>query len=267
MKLLQLQSDIHDSIQPGGILSKDLWIISSLSMHDFLLAAMIAYVLFAQTFKLKLQTSVLPSPNKERSKIFEALKRSLQVWSETRHLSVYANKAYEVLQSIVQRAERISGSDATKSAAAIVPNNKQPIPAAPSEPALTPGLVGMNGTLMIIREEMQCDADITVDFPGSASVWGYSDHLLGTNTGGIIDDSTLSSMSASQFNSDLMQIPTDSLGAMIDMPMTLDWVGTSLILRPRLIRFIVCVRQRNTPTTTSTTAEHLARPGSWRFQY
>ena len=99
MELLFIQSEIHDAVQPGGSLSKDLWFVSSLSMHDFLLAAMIAYVSLVQAIEG-------PGPiilSRQQEEVIKALERSFRVWAETRSLSVDARKAYEVLNSMMTR--------------------------------------------------------------------------------------------------------------------------------------------------------------------
>lgn len=53
VELLQMQSEVHDATQPGGLLCKDLWVISSLAIHDLLLAAVI-YTLASFRIVLKL---------------------------------------------------------------------------------------------------------------------------------------------------------------------------------------------------------------------
>ena len=44
MQLLRYQSSIHDAVQPDGLLSRETWFVTSLSIHDFLLAATIVYL-------------------------------------------------------------------------------------------------------------------------------------------------------------------------------------------------------------------------------
>lgn len=48
MELLSIQFEVHEVVQPGGPLCKDKWFISSLSMHDLLLAGTIVYLSLIQ---------------------------------------------------------------------------------------------------------------------------------------------------------------------------------------------------------------------------
>jgi hypothetical protein len=93
MALLHCQSMVHEAALPGGPLSHDRWFLSSLSMHDFLLAAMIVYLsLFEEGSKnIPLQVT------KEQQEMINALENSRAIWNETWSISAEAKKGSVVL--------------------------------------------------------------------------------------------------------------------------------------------------------------------------
>jgi hypothetical protein len=109
MELLFIQSEVHDAVQSGGPLSKDLWFVSSLSMHDFLLAAMIAYVMLVQAIEGQKHTAPSVVLSRQQEEVINALERSFRIWTETRSMSVDARKAYEVLSGMVKRVKLALG--------------------------------------------------------------------------------------------------------------------------------------------------------------
>ena len=109
MEILFIQSEVHDAVQPGGPLSKDLWFVSSLSMHDFLLAAMIAYVMLVQAIECQKHTAPSVALSRQQEEVINTLERSLRIWTKTRSISVDARKAYEVLSSMVKRVKSALG--------------------------------------------------------------------------------------------------------------------------------------------------------------
>ena len=104
LELLKIQVEVHDASQPGGILYKDSWFISSLAMHDLLVAAAIVYLHLIQIGKQFASiTSIRAMPDARQKELIVALETSCRIWSEIRSLSLDTNKAYEVLCVMVQR--------------------------------------------------------------------------------------------------------------------------------------------------------------------
>lgn len=103
-ELLRIQSEVHHAAQPGGILCKDRWIISSLALHDLLLAAVITYLCIIQE-----SVRVSPSmgdqqiPNARQKESIAALEESHRIWFETRSMSIDTRKAYDVLSNMLNR--------------------------------------------------------------------------------------------------------------------------------------------------------------------
>jgi hypothetical protein len=106
MRLLQLQSAIHEAVQPDGPLSRDTWYISSLSMHDFLLAAAIIYLQIIQAIKDSAQTKeVFHTFELKHGVKIKALERSFTNWNQTRALSIDAKKASDVLHFMLEKVK------------------------------------------------------------------------------------------------------------------------------------------------------------------
>ncbi|KAB8292142.1 hypothetical protein EYC80_007885 [Monilinia laxa] len=85
MQLLDLQQQTYDATQPDGVLSHDRYFPSSLSMHDFLLAAMIVYMLTMKMLHAESGGSALaPADQNLKSDMIAALKVSCRIW----HLSL-----------------------------------------------------------------------------------------------------------------------------------------------------------------------------------
>ncbi|KFY42608.1 hypothetical protein V495_04426 [Pseudogymnoascus sp. VKM F-4514 (FW-929)] len=112
MELLSYQSSIHLAALPGGPLALNRWFLSSLSVHDFLLAGMIVYSRLTQVVK--------GSPNEHRSSLDEslpsreemvaALQKSHLVWIDTQTMSANAEKGSRILGAMMKNANLATGS-------------------------------------------------------------------------------------------------------------------------------------------------------------
>lgn len=100
-ELLRIQSDVHDATQPGGVLCKDLWIISSLAMHDLLLAAVITFLCLRQ--EASCLSGEKQVPNTHQSEMITALEKSCTIWLKMRGISVDTRIAHSVLKNILKR--------------------------------------------------------------------------------------------------------------------------------------------------------------------
>lgn len=109
-ELLQIQSDVHDASQPGGVLCKDLWIISSLAIHDLLLAAVIIYLSLIQE-GICVDQQVPSTPQTE---MITALEKSCTIWFKTKAM-VDTRIAYSVLSNMLKRLDSIFQRNKAKS--------------------------------------------------------------------------------------------------------------------------------------------------------
>ena len=99
MELLSYQASIHQAALPGGPLSKDRWFLSSLSMHDFLLAAMIVYYCAAQVSQGNPHNYCSPSEEFQNlhQDMVTALQKSHAVWADTKTMSTDSKKAFKAV--------------------------------------------------------------------------------------------------------------------------------------------------------------------------
>jgi hypothetical protein len=103
VELLKCQSRVYEAALPGGPLSRDRWFLSSLSMHDFLLAAMIVYMSIMQL--LEADTTV------EDDKIEEMagyLSKSYDIWTRYWINSFEAKKAASILEGMLAKVRAAS---------------------------------------------------------------------------------------------------------------------------------------------------------------
>lgn len=105
MELLRNQSMIHDAALPGGPIARDRWFISSLSVHDFLLAAMIIYISIKQDLK-ETRSGSKESDIRER---LEALERSRNIWKQSSTTPTKARSAISVLDAMITKVHLVTG--------------------------------------------------------------------------------------------------------------------------------------------------------------
>jgi len=96
LKILQCQADIINAVQPGGPLSNEKWFVSSLSMHDFLLAGTIIYLNLAQDVEAQ-------TPSRNQQEMIAALERSYATWVKTEEFRDEAKKASGVVLLMCQK--------------------------------------------------------------------------------------------------------------------------------------------------------------------
>lgn len=110
LALLEYQNSIFEATKPGGMLEHIGWFMLTLGIHDFLLAAMIVYLVVQDDrynevggdFDCTQRDTVLP--NKQR--LMDALKRSYRVWVEVGPNNPAAKKAPVVLEPMFRKIER-----------------------------------------------------------------------------------------------------------------------------------------------------------------
>ena len=110
LQLLQYQADLHAICQPGRQFYKDKWFISSLSLHDFLLAAMIICLDICESHRDPSTADLDAQASK-----YDALKVSHDIWVSRRDFSRDARRASDVLATMLARIPRPSNNSRASS--------------------------------------------------------------------------------------------------------------------------------------------------------
>ncbi|QYT01977.1 Zn(2)-C6 fungal-type domain-containing protein [Trichoderma simmonsii] len=108
-QIIRHQSDLYDETLPGGQLYKDRWYISSLTSHDFLLAAMVLCLELSWKTTSDLQTlhaGSISSTLKSREELSKILETSYSIWTTFSETSTEARKASKALALMLQSAKR-----------------------------------------------------------------------------------------------------------------------------------------------------------------
>ncbi|RVD87292.1 uncharacterized protein DFL_001534 [Arthrobotrys flagrans] len=119
LRILDLQSDAYDESQPGGRLWDERWMVSSLTVHDFLLASMI----------MCLDLSEKKDPDVSRcSRCLPALQKSYRIWSEKKHMSRDALHASNILAAMLAKAagSTAENANARRTATPLPPTSNPP---------------------------------------------------------------------------------------------------------------------------------------------
>jgi hypothetical protein len=104
MEILLCLSAIHEATQPGGPLHHDKWYISSLPMHDFLLAATIVFIQVMQMTEEARGNQNDSNPSERTlEEMITALERSYVIWSEAENISVDAKRARMVVGTMLKK--------------------------------------------------------------------------------------------------------------------------------------------------------------------
>jgi hypothetical protein len=103
LQMLQHQNTVHQEIKPGGVLESDVWMVSALTTHDFLLAAMIL-CLDLDHRRHPRGRSEEPgqgSPQElvepQENDLLQALETSRGIWHASSHASAEAARAFQIL--------------------------------------------------------------------------------------------------------------------------------------------------------------------------
>ncbi|KAN0099272.1 Fungal specific transcription factor domain containing protein [Hyaloscypha variabilis] len=206
MDLLRCQSLVHEAVLPGGQLSCDRWFLNSLSMHDFLLAAMIVYL------SLSNGSAVCPngglSPKDEQERI-EALEKSHVIWNQKWTVVAESKKAAMVLGIMLKKLQSGTGTNLPAS------GNHSSKNGAVEEGRLY-GVSRLSLNDSTGRQHQIVDAvEPSVSTTGSAN------------------STTPSSGREAPFGLDLPSADIEPLGAMFDVPTDFDWEMFDTHLRPQ----------------------------------
>lgn len=113
MELLDHQATLHRESQPGGRLRSVKWYISSMTTHDFLLAAMLVCLdlyYTADSERMGRKTSLPGSPlisevydEGRREKMMQAVEHCITIWEGVRDQSIEAYKGSVALRVMVEK--------------------------------------------------------------------------------------------------------------------------------------------------------------------
>lgn len=109
LKLLEYQNTIYLACQPGGILAANGWFGSSLAVHDFLLAAMIVYIVVqSDTYhcfdgEYGSPGQVAHKPSKEE--LLQVLRRSFDIWTRISQDAPELKKTADVVATMLHKVK------------------------------------------------------------------------------------------------------------------------------------------------------------------
>ncbi|KAL7948117.1 fungal-specific transcription factor domain-containing protein [Trichoderma barbatum] len=119
LDILARQADLHQASQPGGRLYDDRWMVSSLTMHDFLLAAMV--ICLDLSVRLR-RPSIILAPSRDDDSLtgreYRALQTSQGIWASNSQTSPDARLAAMALGLMLQK---VAEKDASNIPASHIP--------------------------------------------------------------------------------------------------------------------------------------------------
>jgi hypothetical protein len=107
--LLRHQIDLSNEVQPGGLLFRDRWFLTSLTTHDFLLAAMILCLELAQNGRCEVEAPECPVGGKQP--LQELLMHARAVWKQSSETtgSKEAKRAYLIISIMLDKMGTSAG--------------------------------------------------------------------------------------------------------------------------------------------------------------
>lgn len=104
LQILKHQAELHGACEPGGLFHDHKWMLSSLSCHDFLLAAMIICLDLHESQKQPAVSSL--EDLEAQVEKYDALKHSYGIWMSRRAFSRDARRASSVLAIMLSKVPR-----------------------------------------------------------------------------------------------------------------------------------------------------------------
>ena len=104
LQILKHQAELHEACQPEGFFYDHRWMLSSLSCHDFLLAAMITCLDLYESHKQS--ATFCPEDLEAQAKKYDALRHSYGIWAWRREFSRDARRASSVLAIMLSKVPR-----------------------------------------------------------------------------------------------------------------------------------------------------------------
>ncbi|KAL1881143.1 hypothetical protein VTK73DRAFT_4590 [Phialemonium thermophilum] len=107
LRLLEYQDTFYRATLPGGILRQHGWFLTSLAIHDFLLAAMIVYLVLQNGTASALGADDNGTPQNKplasREELCEKLKKSRAIWLDVSRDAAVGKKAADILEVMLNR--------------------------------------------------------------------------------------------------------------------------------------------------------------------
>jgi Fungal specific transcription factor domain len=113
MTLLHHQGTIDAQVQPGGVLCQSRWFVTSLTTHDFILAAMI---LCLELHYLSQNANRAAEDNYSKEEFLLALQNSHQIWNKSKDHSAEAMQAWRSISIMLDKLNVPGLSTASPSA-------------------------------------------------------------------------------------------------------------------------------------------------------
>ncbi|KAL2059930.1 hypothetical protein VTL71DRAFT_10085, partial [Oculimacula yallundae] len=112
IQLLRCQASIHEAAGPGGPLARDRWFLSTLSLHNFLVANMVVYLIIMQSFcgpdGQQTSSSTL---TKDQESMIRILQKSNTVWQAMIEVSPEAKKCAAVVALMMKKVRLACGEE------------------------------------------------------------------------------------------------------------------------------------------------------------
>jgi hypothetical protein len=105
MELLKYQHMSYEAVLPGGPFARDRYVLSTLTMHDFLLASMIVSINITQATSTNSRNGI-GSSNQRHQKMVEALEKSYNIFLDMSATSVEAKKASVLLRAMLNKTKK-----------------------------------------------------------------------------------------------------------------------------------------------------------------
>ncbi|KUJ06682.1 uncharacterized protein LY89DRAFT_702815 [Mollisia scopiformis] len=103
LQLLRIQALAHEVCLPGGLLARDRWFQSALSMHDFLLAAMIVYLSVIRNIGTDRDPTKKNGITQEQQNTIAALEESYRIWTQSTNPTADGKRAAAVLKIMLKK--------------------------------------------------------------------------------------------------------------------------------------------------------------------
>ncbi|KAF4625941.1 hypothetical protein G7Y89_g12223 [Cudoniella acicularis] len=199
MELLKAQSMCYEACLPGGPLAQDKWFVSTIAMHDFLLAAMIICMSILQAVDEGLNAENIMQPDRQGDwNKLVALEKSLEIWAKTRNLPD-APKAVSLVKGMLTR---VNSALKYPSNSGIAVANNSPF---------------NNGAKTNVLSDLSLEDSSSLY---ASSIQGLQPQDLWPSQ---ITDNTASSSSIGMRDEKFISIPADPIGDLISMQDTFDW--------------------------------------------
>jgi len=114
-QVLEYQTEMHRATQPDAQLHNQRWSTSSIAMHDFLLAGMIACLDLYESHRETGNMPMSATAMEAQAKKYDALKTSQEIWQTQRNMFTDAKRASSVLAVMLSKIPR-PGSPAPRTA-------------------------------------------------------------------------------------------------------------------------------------------------------